>query len=200
MFKLRFGGNDVFLPAIGKLHVPAKCPVQLLGAALLLTCARRRAGCRPSRPCPTADSSSSRPPRGTQSAFRRPLFWRCRVQCPALPGRYPYRECGSLRGIRGRAPPFLPRARPAAAHAHFCAPNERFMPGARFKAIIAASMQIVPEPQNGSQKSPARGIWQGSPSQPPSSHAAARGSRFRGSPACAGSRPKCRGRFRSGLS
>ena len=30
--------------------------------------------------------------------------------------------------------------------------------------------------------------------------AAARDLRFRGSPACAGSRPKCRGRFRSGLS
>ena len=30
--------------------------------------------------------------------------------------------------------------------------NDRFSPGARFSAIIAASMQMVPEPQNGSQK------------------------------------------------
>ena len=35
---------------------------------------------------------------------------------------------------------------------HFCAMNDRFRPGARFSAIIAASMQMVPEPQNGSQK------------------------------------------------
>ena len=35
---------------------------------------------------------------------------------------------------------------------HFWAMNDRFSPGARFSAIIAASMQMVPEPQNGSQK------------------------------------------------
>ena len=176
-------------------------PGTAAGRCAALTCARRRAGCRPSRPCPTADSSSSRPPRGTQSAFRRPLFWRCRVQCPVLPGRYPYRECGSLRGIRGRAPPFLPRAKPAAARTPTSARRTSgSYPARGLRQSLPLRCRLCPSRRTGPRKSPARGIWQGSPSQPPSSHAAARGSRFRGSPACAGSRPKCRGKFRSGLS
>ena len=32
---LRLGGNDILLPAVGKFHVPAERPVELLGASLL---------------------------------------------------------------------------------------------------------------------------------------------------------------------
>ena len=40
----------------------------------------------------------------------------------------------------------------AGTQAHRCAEKERSKPGARFLAMRAASMAMVPEPQKGSQK------------------------------------------------
>ena len=152
--ELRVGGEDHQPPLLRQLpggfcRRPGTAPRPPSSPAAV----RRRAGSSPPGRIRPPDGISPRPPPRSGRSPPPPPAPRCGGRAPRSWGRCRRPRCRIVRGTHG---PWPPRRRRATARragfSTFGRRNRRSRPGARFLAISAASMGMVPEPQKGSQK------------------------------------------------